>query len=121
MLNYQRAIDEILKLKVESMKENEVQIIHLSSNDILNSLKLDHKAICDSECENAAKSKTKELFDQILKSNHTDLMVLLKELLEILYLKDSPMMKIVYQTFPTILRKYIESQDSKSAGSSIAM
>lgn len=47
MERYGRAIDEILKVKLEAMKENDMQTIHFSINEILSSLKLDHKSICE--------------------------------------------------------------------------
>lgn len=116
MERYGKAIEEMLKVKLEGGKENDLQTIHFSANEILSSIKLDHKSISERECEDIAQSKTKKLIDKILNHNNEEMNNLLKEILEILYLKDSPMMNIVYQSFPTILRKCIENQDSKNSG-----
>lgn len=118
MERYGKAVDELLKVKIEG-KENDLQTIHFAINEILNALKLDHKTICERESEDIVQSKTRKLVDKILSNNNEELNGLLKEMLEILYLKDSPMMNIVYQSLPAILRKCIENQDSKNSGNTI--
>lgn len=118
MERYGKAVDELLKVKLDG-KENDLQTLHSAINEILNAVKLDHKTICERESEDIAQSKTRKLIDKILSNNNEETNGLLKEMLEILYLKDSPMMNIVYQSLPTILRKCIENQDNKNSGSTM--
>jgi hypothetical protein len=50
MQNYQKAVEQLLKIKADlPSKEIDLQIIHTASADILTSLKGNHKEICESD------------------------------------------------------------------------
>jgi hypothetical protein len=54
---------------------------------------------------------TRRLLVKLVSSPLPELNALLREMLEILYLKDSPLLqKAVYHAYPALLRRFIEAQ-----------
>ena len=77
------------------------------SRDFVSELKSAHKQICERECHDSQNSKLYALIALILQRGTPAAMGLLKPILEVLYMKDSPLLRIVYQFVPSMLRQYI--------------
>jgi hypothetical protein len=115
MQDYERAVDALLKLPQEaSLKEQDQQKLQVAATDIIAALKSSHKAICEKDPEGVL---TRRLLTRLGGSPLPQLTVLLREILEILYLKESPLLvRSVYPVYPILLRRFIDAQEAKDAG-----
>jgi hypothetical protein len=115
MQDYEKAVEGVLKLKPrQPAKEEDLQAIHAASTDIIGALKASHKAICEKDQQGTL---TRRLLSRLVGSTLPELTALLREILEVLYLKDSPLLlTAVYPSYPALLRRFIEAQETKGAG-----
>ena len=67
------------------------------------------------------KSSTFALLSKLLEMNCEPWNGLLGDLLEVLYTKESPMLVIMYQFIPVILRLYVQLKESKGTGTTAAI
>jgi len=79
---------------------------------------MSHKSIYEQEVKHGVKSKTYEIVGKIIETNSSLWYSHFRELLELLYLKESPLLKIVYEYLPLMLRLCIEAKESKNNGKS---
>lgn len=107
-------MEGLLKLiPIQPAKEQTLQAIHSLSSDILTALKTTHKAICEKDSEGAL---ARRLLGGLVGSTLPELTALLREILEVLYLKSSPLLqRAVYPSYPALLRRFIEAQEGKGA------
>lgn len=114
MSNYDKLIERLLSSGEEERREGGESL----GRELIAELKMSHQDIADRECRDISKSKLKQFIMKTLETNSGLLLSLLKELLELLYLKESPLLRIVYQAIPSLLRLLFESKEVKSQGTS---
>lgn len=114
MSNYDKLIERLLSSGEEERREGGENL----GRELIAELKMSHQDIADRECRDISKSKLKQFIMKTLETNSGLLLSLLKELLELLYLKESPLLRIVYQAIPSLLRLLFESKEVKSQGTS---
>lgn len=112
--NYDKLIERLLSSGEEERREGGENL----GRELIAELKMSHQDIADRECRDISKSKLKQFIMKTLETNSGLLLSLLKELLELLYLKESPLLRIVYQAIPSLLRLLFESKEVKSQGTS---
>ncbi len=115
MQDYERAVQSLIKLpQQQPLKEQEQQSLHLAATDIIASLKSSHKSICENDPKGIL---TRRLITRLATSPLPQFSLLLREILEILFLKESPLLvSAVYPVYPILLRRFIEAQEVKDAG-----
>lgn len=115
--NYQKSAEALIALREAPHKEEEMQLIHNASGEVLNALKGNHKAICEEDSEGAL---TRRLLSRLVSSSVPQLTALMREMLEILYSKESPLLqRAVYPAYPALLRRIIEAQEGKGTGTKL--